>query len=78
MVADDRPPETLIHESEIVNGRRFAVEVRPGMTEGQHLGLMLRCWGQGHWSVASGEPHHYTARAHALDAGGRWLAEGKR
>jgi hypothetical protein len=60
-----RPPETLLDRAER-DGRRYSVEVRPGFREGQYLGLMLRCWGPGHWCVAHGEPAYMTSRVMGL------------
>jgi cell wall assembly regulator SMI1 len=60
------------------NGRRYTVDVRPGMAEGQYLGIMLRQWGEYQGSVANGEPHFYGKRADAVGAGERWLDAGRR
>lgn len=72
------PEGEVVLDEEERDERAYRVAVRPGFTEGQFLGLGLRCWGQGHWCVATGEPHHYTKRADAREAGQRWLDEGKR
>jgi len=64
-------------EQESVNGRTYTIEVRPGFTEGQYLGLALRRWGEGHWCRCDGEPHYYTDRHHARLSGKRWLESGK-
>jgi hypothetical protein len=68
----------VVLDQEERDGRAYRVAVRPSFTEGQYLGLGLRCWGPGHWTEARGEPHHYTKRGDARDAGQRWLDEGKR
>jgi hypothetical protein len=73
----DRPAEKLL-----AHGRRgdraYMVEVRPGMTEGQYLGIMVRAWGQGKDTLASGEPHFYSRRVDAENAGLRWVETGRR
>lgn len=75
-MSTDRPPETQLAEAER-NGRRYLVEVRPGMAEGQYLGLMVSFWGKGHWLDANGAAHNFTKRDDAIGAGERWLDEGK-
>lgn len=51
-----------------------AVEVRPGMAEGEPFAFMLRRWGPNGWSTAEGQPHFYTNRADADRARAEWLA----
>jgi hypothetical protein len=60
------------------DARRYEIGVRPGMSEGQYLGMMLRCWGPGAGVVANGEPHYFTRRGDCEEAGERWVEEGKR
>ena len=59
------------------NDRIAHIEVRPGMTERHPLGLMLRCWGHGHWCVANGNPSFFSSRPRALEAAQRWVDEGR-
>ena len=70
------PRESLIEQA-ADNGRAYRIEVRPGFTEGQYLGLALRMWGDGHWCVRDGQPHHYTDRVHARRAAQRWMESGR-
>lgn len=71
-----RPLEAFICEAE-GNGRFFRVEVRPGMSEGQYLGLMLKRWGRGRECVAEGQPHFYSRREDAILSGRRWVEAGR-
>lgn len=73
----DGAPERFIAEGE-GNGRFFRLEVRPGFKEGQYLGLALKAWGAGHWTIAEGQPHFYSKRDDALLAGQRWIETGRR
>lgn len=59
------------------NDRIAQIEARPGMREGERFGLMLRCWGHGHWCIANGNPSHFTSRIDAEAAANRWIAEGR-
>jgi cell wall assembly regulator SMI1 len=76
-MSDDRPPETQLAAA-ARNERRYVVEVRPGMREGQYLGIAVSFWGRGtDWSTANGISHFLTKRADAIAAGERWLDEGR-
>lgn len=59
------------------NDRLAVVEVRPSMTEGEHLGVAVRMWGNGHWCTANGHPHFFTSREPALEQATLWIAEGR-
>lgn len=60
------------------NDRIATLEIRPGMFEGEYQALALRCWGNGHWCRADGQPHFFTDRVPADAAAERWISEGKR
>ena len=75
-----RPAETILGLFGDVtedNDRVAQIEVRPGMSEGQHLALILRCWGHGHWCVAQGRPSHFTCRRDAEGVAHLWVARGR-
>lgn len=76
----DRPDDAIIATFGDVtetNDRIARLEVRPGMREGEVHGLILRCWGHGHWCVANGHPSHFTSRTDAQVAAYRWVSEGR-
>lgn len=60
------------------NDRIARLELAPGRQEGDHLGLMLRCWGEGHWCRADGQPAYFTYRMDADTAAERWISTGRR
>lgn len=64
--------------SDEVDGRSFVIEVRPGMTRGNHLAIMVRFFGSGYWREATDQPHYFTEYQDAVDAGNRWLHDGQR
>lgn len=58
--------------------RRVArCSVRPGMREGQYLGLSVQCWGAGHWCLKEGQPSFVTRREQAERSALRWLESGR-
>lgn len=76
----DRPSSAIIATLGDVtedNDRIARIEVRPGMREGERYGLMVRCWGHGHWCVANGHPSYFTDRGSAEIGANRWVSEGR-
>lgn len=59
------------------NDRIARIEVRPGRREGDHLGLMLRRWGSGHWCRCDGQPAFFTYRIDAMRTAKEWIETGR-
>jgi hypothetical protein len=59
------------------NDRIATIEVRPGFREGDRAGLVLRCWGRGHWCRQDGQPLLCNDRVSAAAEATRWIETGR-
>ena len=58
------------------NDRIAQIEVCSGKIPGAHRSFALRCWGQGYWCVAQGQPTEFRHAADAKAAALRWVNSG--